>query len=80
MIKDEIKKYTDKMNIKFAITNYVNIHNLSYKMARMIKKEFKENNSIQFDSEDIRAFIIAIDKTLKALYKKVDCWNFKTTK
>ncbi|MCQ2957286.1 MAG: hypothetical protein MJ180_00115 [Candidatus Gastranaerophilales bacterium] len=77
MIKDEIKNYTDKMNIKFAITNYVNIGKLAYSMARMIKKEFKENNSIQFDSEDIRCLIIAIDKTLKALYKKVDCWNFK---
>lgn len=77
MIKDEIKKYTEKMNIKFAITNYINIGRLAYRMARSIKKGFEGNNYIQFDSEDIRAFIIATDKTLKALYKKVDCWNFK---
>ena len=69
--QEKIQYYKEKMSVKFALDNYINIAKLADEIRRYIKKNAIEKK-IAFNSSDVRGFVMAIGKVHKSINKQID--------
>jgi len=77
MIQQKIREYADNMSVPFALKNYIKFNQLELEIRRNIKRELGGQNSIMFTSQDLRYFIIQLEKTYRALNKTVNFSQFQ---
>ncbi len=75
-IKESIKYHSDNMSLNFFIKNYIKIELLSNEIKRIIKKELKGERRLNFTSQDLRTFVIALNKVHKELNKRISFTDF----
>lgn len=75
-IQERINYFTDNMNLNFFIKNSVKLELLDKDIRRYIKKELKGEKIVQFTSQDLRTYVLALEKVHKALNKKVSFYEF----
>ena len=75
-IQERINYFTDNMNLTFFIKNSVKLELLDKDVRRYIKKELKGEKIVQFTSQDLRSYVVALEKVHKALNKKISFHEF----
>ena len=68
--QEKIQYYKEKMSVKFALDNYINIAKLADEIRRYIKKNAIEKK-IAFNSSDVRGLVMAIGKVHKSINKQI---------
>ena len=77
MLQEKIREYANNMNVKFALKKYIKLNQLEDEIKRNVKKELSGSNSIQFTSQDLRYFVIQLEKTHKAVNKILNFSQFQ---
>ena len=77
MIQDRIREYADNMSVPFALKNYIKFNQLELEIRRNIKRELGGSNTILFTSQDLRHFIIYLEKTHRAINKIINFSMFQ---
>ena len=75
-IQERIKYFTDNMSLPFFIKSAVKLELLEKDVRRYIKKEVKGEKVVQFTSQDLRSYVMTLEKTHKALNKKISFYEF----
>lgn len=75
-IKELINYYSGNMSLIFFIKNYIKIELLSNEIKRVVKKELKGERRLNFSSQDLRTFVLALEKVHKELNKKISFTEF----
>lgn len=78
-IKEKINYYSSQMSLNFFIKSYIKLDLLEKDIGRYLKREFKGNTNLQFESQDLRSLVIALEKTHKAFNKKISFQTFRKT-
>ena len=74
--KESINYYSSQMCLNFFIKNYIKIELLSNEIKRVVKKELKGERRLNFSSQDLRTFVLALEKVHKELNKKISFTEF----
>jgi hypothetical protein len=77
-IQEEINYYSNNMSLNFFIKNDIKILMLEDRIKRHYKRALKEEGDIYFTSQDLRSFVIALEKIHKYLNKKIGFRDFTT--
>ena len=77
MIQDELQKHKEKMCVTYALKNYFKFNQLEEEIRRNIKRELNGNNTIQFTSQDLRAFIIQFYKIHRLINRTINFSKFQ---
>ena len=75
-IQEKLKYFTEKMSLNFFIKNAVKMELLDKDIRRYLKKELKGEKNVQFTSQDLRSYVLALEKVHKALNKKISFYEF----
>lgn len=75
-IQEKINYYSKEMSLNFFIKNYVNFEKLDEQLKKLTKRELKGERIIQFNSQDLRTYVLALEKVHKALNKKISYFEF----
>ena len=75
-IKELINHYSGNMSLNFFIKNYIKIELLSNEIKRVVKKELKGERRLNFSSQDLRTFVLTLEKVHKELNKKISFTEF----
>jgi hypothetical protein len=75
-IQEKLKYFTENMNLNFFIKNSVKLELLDKDIRRYIKKELVGEKIVQFTSQDLRTYVLALEKVHKQLNKKVSFYEF----
>lgn len=75
-IQERINYFTEHMDLNFFIKNSVKLELLDKDVRRYIKKELKGDRIAQFTSQDLRSYVLALEKVHKALNKKISFYEF----
>lgn len=75
-IQEKINYYSKEMSLNFFIKNYVNFEKLDEQLKKLTKRELKGERIIQFNSQDLRTYVLALEKAHKALNKKISYFEF----
>lgn len=76
MIQEKIREHADKMCVTYALKNYPKFVKLEEEIRRNIKRELNGNHTILFTSQDVRALIIQLYKTHRAINKSINFVKF----
>jgi len=74
--QEKLKYFTEKMSLPFFIKNSMKMELLDKDIRRYIKKELKGEKIVQFTSQDLRTYVLALEKVHKQLNKKVSFYEF----
>ena len=77
MIQDKIREHADNMSVPYALRNYIKFTQLELEIRRNIRRELGGSNTILFTSQDLRYFIIQLEKTHRALNKTINFSRFQ---
>ena len=77
MIQEKIRQYADNMSVPFALRNYIKFNQLENEIKRNIKRELNGSNTIQFTSQDLRYFIIRLEKAHRAMNRIINFSKFQ---
>ena len=74
-IKERIHFFTEKMTLKFALGRIGQISQLSGEVHRYLLKEIhsKSKMPLQFNSQDLRALTVQLEKVHKQANRQIDC-------
>jgi hypothetical protein len=76
-IKEKLNYYTEKLNIPFFIKSFIKLELLDNELRRYIKKDPDYKSNLIFTSQDLRSYIIALEKVHKALNKRLSFLEFE---
>ena len=74
--QEKLKYFTEKMSLPFYMKSTVKLEQLDNELARFTKKELKGERCFNYTSQDVRAYILALEKVHKALNKKISFYEF----
>lgn len=74
--KEKLNYFTSKMSLPFFMKNCVKLELLDKDINRYIKRELKGEKNLQFSSQDLRSYVLALEKVHKALNKKISFTEF----
>ena len=77
MIQEKIREHADKMCVTYALKNYPKLVKLEEEIRRNIKRELSGNHTLLFTSQDVRALIIQLYKTHRAINKSINFSKFQ---
>ena len=77
MIQEKIREHAEKMCVTYALKNYPKLVKLEEEIRRNIKKELSGNHTLLFTSQDLRALIIQLYKTHRAINKSINFSKFQ---
>ena len=69
-ISEKLKYYTENLNINFALKNIGKLLLLADEICRFIKKAIRGDRHLSFSSQELRLFVMAVEKVHKAVNKK----------
>lgn len=75
-IQERIKYFTEKMSLPFFIKSTVKLEMLDNELAKFTKRELKGERCFNYTSQDLRTYILALEKVHKALNKKISFYEF----
>jgi hypothetical protein len=75
-IQERIKYFTENMNLNFFIKSTVKLEILDNELAKFTKRELKGERCFKYTSQDLRSYILALEKVHKALNKKISFYEF----
>ena len=74
--QEKLKYFTEKMSLSFFIKSTVKLELLDQELAKYTKKELKGERCFNYTSQEVRAYILALEKVHKALNKKISFYEF----
>ena len=74
--QEKLKYFTEKMSLPFFIKSTVKLEQLDNELARFTKKELKGERCFKYTSQDLRSYILSLEKVHKALNKKISFYEF----
>ena len=74
--QEKLKYFTEKMSLPFFIKSTVKLEQLDNELARFTKKELKGERCFNYTSQDLRSYILSLEKVHKALNKKISFYEF----
>lgn len=74
--QEKLKYITEKMSLPFFIKSTVKLEKLDNELARLTKKELKGERCFNYTSQDVRAYILALEKVHKTINKKISFYEF----
>lgn len=74
--QEKINYFTQKMSLDFFIKSSAKLELLDKDVRRCIKKELKGEKIVNFTSQDLRSYVLSLEKVHKALNKKVSFYEF----
>ena len=74
--QEKLKYFTEKMSLPFFIKSTVKLEQLDNELARFTKKELKGERCFKYTSQDLRSYILSLEKVHKALNKKISFYKF----
>lgn len=74
--QEKLKYFAENMSLSFFIKNSMKMELLDKDIRRYIKKELKGEKIVQFTSQDLRTYVLALEKVHKQLNKKVSFYEF----
>lgn len=75
-IQERIKYFTENMNLNFFIKSTVKLEMLDNELAKFTKRELKGERCFKYTSQDLRSYILSLEKVHKALNKKISFYEF----
>ena len=63
--QEKLKYYTEKMSLPFFIKSTVKLEMLDNELAKFTKKELKGERCFNYTSQDIRAYILTLEKSTR---------------
>lgn len=75
-IQEKINYFTKNMNSRFAEINLIKMIQTIKDMKRYVTKEMKGERNLQFTSQDLRSFAIALTNELKKLQRNIEFDRF----
>ena len=74
--QEKLNYFTSNMSLPFFLKNYVKLELLDKDIRRYIKRELKGEKNLQFTSQDLRSYVLALEKVHKVLNKKISFTEF----
>ena len=74
--QEKLKYFTEKMSLPFFIKSTVKLEQLDNELARFTKKELKGERCFNYTSQEVRSYILTLEKVHKALNKKISFYEF----
>jgi hypothetical protein len=71
-IQERINYYAEKLSIPFFIKSTVKLEKLDDEIKRYIKRDPDEKSELQFTSQDLRKYVIGLEKVHKAFNKRLN--------
>ena len=61
-VQERIKYFTENMNLNFFIKSTVKLEMLDNELAKFTKRELKGERCFNYTSQDLRTYILALEK------------------
>ena len=74
--QEKLKYFTEKMSLPFFIKSTVKLEQLDNELAKYTKRELKGERCFNYTSQEVRAYILSLEKVHKALNKKISFYEF----
>ena len=74
--QEKLKYFTEKMSLPFFIKSTVKLEMLDNELAKFTKRELKGERCFNYTSQEVRAYILALEKVHKAINKKISFYEF----
>ena len=74
--QEKLKYFTEKMSLPFFIKSTVKLEMLDNELAKYTKKELKGERCFNYTSQEVRAYILSLEKVHKAINKKISFYEF----
>lgn len=74
--QEKLKYFTEKTSLPFFIKSTVKLEQLDNELARFTKKELKGERCLNYSSQDVRSYVVSLEKVHKQLNKKVSFYEF----
>ena len=74
--QEKLNYFTSNMSLPFFLKNYVKLELLDKDIRRYIKRELKGEKNLQFTSQDLRSYVLSLEKVHKVLNKKISFTEF----
>ena len=75
-IQERIKYFTENMNLNFFIKSTVKLEMLDNELAKFTKRELKGERCFNYTSQEVRAYVLTLEKVHRAINKKISFYEF----
>lgn len=75
--QEKLKYFTEKMSLPFFIKSTVKLEQLDNELAKYTKRELKGERCFNYTSQEVRSYILALEKVHKAINKKISFYGFE---
>lgn len=75
-IQERINYYAENLSIPFFIKSYIKLEKLDDEIKRNIKRDPDWKSKLQFTSQDLRRYVIALERVHKAFNKRLSFVEF----